>query len=124
MEESIFEKIINNKLSSFKVYEDQHFIAILDIYPKQKGHTLLIPKIKSENIMKDSDFVQENILKLGVKIANLLKEKLNASGIRMVLNNGKSAGQVIFHTHLHLIPYYDRDELATNDEKVLREILN
>ncbi len=50
MEKSIFELIINGEIPSLKVYEDDNFIAILDIQPKQKGHTLLIPKLKRENI--------------------------------------------------------------------------
>ncbi len=121
---SIFEKIINNEINCLKVYEDDNFIAILDIKPKQKGHTLLIPKLKRENILNESEYVLENILKIGNKIANQLKTKLNASGIKMIMNNGKSAGQEVFHTHLHIIPYYKNEEKKLNNKEILDLILN
>ncbi len=122
-EKSIFELIIDGQIPSMKVYEDENFIAFLDIQPKQKGHTLLVPKVKAENIINDSEFVKANILNKAEELSKLLMNKLNASGIKMVMNNGASAGQVVFHTHLHLIPYYDNEVEAVNNEDVLKEIL-
>ncbi len=124
MNKSIFEMIIDGDIPSLKVYEDDNFIAFLDIQPKQKGHTLLVPKVKAENIINDSEFVKANILTKAEELSKLLMSKLNASGIKMVMNNGASAGQVVFHTHLHLIPYYDTEVEAVNNEEVLGEILN
>ncbi len=115
--------IIDGTIPSLKVYEDENFIAILDIQPKQKGHTLLIPKEKHENILDDSQFVLENILKIAKELSNKLLVKLNATGIKLTMNNGSSAGQEVFHTHLHLIPYYDGEVEAVNNEEVLKEIL-
>lgn len=119
----IFEMIINNEIPSLRVYEDENYIAILDANPKQKGHTLLIPKIKEENILSESKKVKENILEIASIISEKLKTKLGATGIKMVLNSGESAGQVIFHTHLHIIPYYEKLVEALNNEKTLEEIL-
>ena len=110
MEKSIFEKIIEGSIPSTKVYEDENYIAILDITPKQKGHTLLIPKKKQENILSDNKEVIESILVVGNKVAKKLLEEYGATGIKYVLNNGASAGQVVFHTHLHIIPYYDKED--------------
>ncbi len=123
MSKSIFEMIIDGTIPSLKVYEDENFIAILDIQPKQKGHTLLIPKEKHENILDDSQFVLENILKIAKELSNKLLAKLNATGIKLTMNNGSSAGQEVFHTHLHLIPYYDGEVEAVNNEEILKEIL-
>ncbi|BDU67810.1 MAG: histidine triad protein [Candidatus Tyloplasma litorale] len=123
MDKSIFELIIEGKLPSLKIYEDENFVAFLDKFPKQKGHTLVVPKKKSLNIIEDSDFVKENILKIGSKIAQILIQKLNATGIKMIINNGKSAGQVVFHTHLHLIPYYEIEQEKINNVETLKEIL-
>ncbi len=123
MEKSIFELIIEGQIPSMKVYEDENFIAILDINPKQKGHTLLIPKIKNENIIVENEFVKNSILIKAAEISNLLKDKLGATGIKYVLNNGASAGQEVFHTHLHIIPYYESEVKAENNEDVLKEIL-
>ncbi len=123
MSKSIFEMIIEGSIPSLKVYEDENFIAILDINPKQKGHTLLIPKVKNESIINDSEFVLENILKIAKVLSNKLLNNLNASGIKLTMNNGSSAGQEVFHTHLHLIPYYDEKVDPINNEEVLKEIL-
>ncbi len=123
MKKSIFEMIIDEKISSMKIYEDDYFIAFLDIQPKQKGHTLLVPKIKNKDILNESDFVKNNILSVAKNISFLLKDKLGASGIKMVFNSGTSAGQEVFHTHLHIIPYYDKKTIAINNEDVQKEIL-
>lgn len=121
MDKSIFELIIDKEIPSLVVYEDDKYIAILDIAPKQKGHTLLIPKLKKENILEDVD-AQSDILVLGAKLAKQIKTNLKATGIRLVFNNGASAGQEVFHTHLHIVPYYDIPIKAINDEAVLKEI--
>ncbi len=121
MEKSIFELIIDNEIPSMKIYEDEKYIAILDINPKQAGHTLLIPKYKKENILED-DKAQQDILKIATQISNKLKDKLGASGIKLIFNNGSSAGQEVFHTHLHIIPYYEEKVDAINNEEILKKI--
>ncbi len=118
MERSIFEQIIAGNIPSLKVYEDDKYIAILDINPKQKGHTLLIPKERQENILEDVE-AQQDILILASELADRLKLKLGATGIKLVFNNGATAGQEVFHTHLHIIPYYDNEVEAVNNEDVL-----
>ncbi len=123
MEKSIFELIIEGQIPSMKVYEDENFIAFLDIQPKQKGHTLVVPKVKSKDIINDSDFIRANILAVAKDLSNKLMDKLGATGVKMVMNNGASAGQEVFHTHLHLIPYYDSEVEAVNNEDVLKEII-
>lgn len=121
MDRNIFEMIIAGDIPSLKVYEDEKYIAILDINPKQQGHTLLIPKEKQENIIEDVE-AQQDILILASELASKLKDNLGASGIRYVFNNGSSAGQEVFHTHLHIIPYYDEETESVNNEEVLRKI--
>ncbi len=123
MNKSIFEKIINNESPSFKIYEDDVYIAILDIKPLQKGHTLLIPKIKNIDILEEPNEIKQSMLITASKIAKELKNKLGASGIKYLFNIGESAGQVVFHTHMHIIPYYDVDTPAINDENVFKEII-
>ncbi len=59
----------------------------------------------------------------GIQIAKQIKENLGASGIKFVMNNGKDAGQEVFHTHLHIIPYYENEVEKVNNEEVLKEIL-
>lgn len=101
----LFCKIINNEMDSKKIYESDEIIAILDIFPDAFGHVLVIPKAHSKD-MFDIEF-PNNILHEIQIVAQLMKTKLNCSGIKMVNNNGADAGQMIFHTHFHLIPFYD-----------------
>lgn len=120
---TIFEMIIDGEVPSMKIYEDDNFIAFLDVEPKQKGHTLIVPKVKNECVLCEPDNIKESILKVGTTIANLIKDRLGAKGIKFVLNCGKEAGQEVFHTHLHVIPYYDHEEQSINNEDVLNELL-
>ncbi len=124
MEKSIFELIIEGQIPSMKIYEDEKYIAFLDIQPKQKGHTLLVPKLKKVNIIEENDDVKNDILIVGTQIAKKLKESLGATSVKFVMNCGSDAGQEVFHTHLHIVPYYDSEVEAVNNEDVLKEILN
>ncbi|NOQ50395.1 MAG: HIT domain-containing protein [Mycoplasmataceae bacterium] len=123
MEKNIFEKIINNDLPALKVYEDESFIAILDINPKNMGHTLLIPKQKQKDIFAENDETRSKLINIGTLLGEKIKTNLKADGIKFVINNGKEAGQVIFQTHLHIIPYYKKTQRNINDESVKQKII-
>nr|WP_238320663.1 HIT family protein [Limisalsivibrio acetivorans] len=109
MMETIFSKIIKGEIPSSKVYEDEDFIAILDIMPTNLGHVLLIPKEYFENIFDAPESVGSKVYPLLSKLAKAMKEALNCDGINIVQNNGKAAGQEVFHAHIHLIPRYEND---------------
>ncbi len=102
MENCIFCNIVDEKLESKKLYEDENVIIILDAYGKSKGHSLIIPKKHSENILQeDIDLVF--YIK---KTIEILKEDYQVSDYKVLTNIGKKAGQEILHTHVHVIPYY------------------
>lgn len=108
----IFCKIINGEIPSYKVYEDDNFLAFLDISQTTIGHTLVVPKKHYENIFQlpeDCD-----IFKVVIKIANALKKALNISDINILNNNGIFAGQTVNHYHIHLIPRYENDNFKIN----------
>ena len=110
MEDCIFCKIVKGKIPSEKIYEDEKFLAFLDIFPATEGHTLIITKEHYENIFDiPRDVLKENI-EVAQKIASLLKEKLGAKGINLLNSNNKIAQQEIPHYHLHVIPRYSEDE--------------
>jgi histidine triad (HIT) family protein len=111
--ECLFCNIINGEMDSKKIYESDEVIAILDIYPDAFGHVLVIPKVHSDDLLS-IDF-PNNILNEIQIVAKLMKNKLNCSGIKMINNNGQKAGQVIFHTHFHLIPFYDTQVPEKNE---------
>ena len=108
----IFCDIVAGKLPAFKLYEDDLFIAILDRFPANPGHTLIIPKFHAEDIFGLCEKEAPQIIPLAQKIAAKIKEVLNPDGFNILQNNGKAAGQEVFHYHLHIIPrYVDSDGL-------------
>jgi len=107
MENCIFCKIINGEIPSYKVYEDQDFLAILDISQTTKGHTLVIPKKHTTNLLDTDRQTIEQAYGVATDIAKKLVSKLNADGVNIIQNNNEVAGQTVFHFHIHIIPRYD-----------------
>lgn len=119
---SIFEKIIDNEIPSFKIYENKDFVVILDAFPKSKGHTLIIPKKKKENFLKETKKIQSDLIILADKISKQIIKNLKASGVKIQINVGKSAGQEVFHTHLHIIPYYSKIEKPVVNQEIVNQL--
>lgn len=111
MTDCIFCKVVKNELPSYKVYEDEFTLAFLDIYPVYKGHTLVIPKKHYENVAEITEVDLTAVVKTAKKMAKLLKDKLNCDGINLVQSNGKAAGQVVMHFHMHVVPRFTDDGL-------------
>lgn len=106
----LFCKIVNGEIPAAKVYEDDHVYAFLDISQVTKGHTLVVPKVHTTNIYDTTSEVAKELFARIPKIANALKESLQAIGMNILINNEAVAGQTIFHLHVHLIPKYKEDE--------------
>lgn len=109
MENCIYCKIIKGELPSYTIYEDDHFKAILDIFPSSLGHTLIVPKNHYSDLLELGEKESQEIIGFSKKIAGVLKEVLGCDGINILQNNGKAAGQTVFHYHMHLIPRYEND---------------
>lgn len=101
----IFCKIINNEISSYKIYENDMVLCFLDINPLSSGHTLIIPKKHFKNISDIDSKYLSSINDATKYVYNLLMSKLGPDGIRIVQNNGIC--QEIKHYHVHLIPVYN-----------------
>lgn len=106
----IFCKILNNEIPAAKVYEDEHVLAFMDISQVTKGHTLVIPKTHLENVYELDSETAGHLFSVVPKIANSIKKQLNPIGMNIVNNNGKDAGQAVFHYHLHLVPRYGKGD--------------
>ncbi len=102
--ECIFCKIIEGQIPCFKIYEDEKVLAFADINPITKGHTLIIPKIHAENIWEIPEEYLIAICGAAKKLAQAVKKALNPVGVAFLQLNGKGAGQVVMHYHMHLIP--------------------
>ena len=100
----IFCKIVSGEAPSYKVYEDDSVLAFLDISPVNRGHTLIIPKQHFQDIHDINESMMTDIYKVVKKVAEAQKKVLRPEGIQVAQNNGRAAGQVIFHFHAHSIP--------------------
>jgi histidine triad (HIT) family protein len=105
----LFCKIIRGEIPSEKIYEDEYAFAFLDIHPINKGHTLVIPKVHAENMF---DITAENftaLMKTVHRLAPIVKNAVSADGVNIGINNGRAAGQLVFHSHVHIIPRFTGD---------------
>lgn len=108
----IFDKIIQGEIPSYKVYEDDDVLAFLDISQVTPGHTLLVPKKHVDNIFDYDDETAKKVLLTLPKLARAIKAtNPKITGMNISSNNGVSAGQTVMHSHWHLIPRYDDDNL-------------
>lgn len=111
-DDCIFCKIAAGEIPSSTVYEDDYFKAILDLGPAAKGHTLVIPKDHSDDLLTVGEETAKRAAGTISKVANGVKEALGCDGINVVQNNGEAAGQTVKHLHFHIIPRYNNDGLA------------
>jgi len=110
--QNIFAKIIRGEMPCFKVYEDAHTIAFMDIMPQAEGHTLVIPKEPAENIFDLSPEGVAALARTAQKVAAAVRKATNAPGILLAQLNGAAAGQTVFHIHFHIIPRTSGIDLA------------
>ncbi|WPX06928.1 HIT domain-containing protein [Metallosphaera sedula DSM 5348] len=94
----LFCSIISGAEHGYFVYRDNEISAILDKYPSAPGHTLVMPNRHYNDLLVTDPALLTPIVQKTVLIAKAIKEVLNASGVRILTNIGRSAGQVIFHT--------------------------
>lgn len=112
MSDCIFCSIVAREIPSSTLYEDEHILAFLDITQVTKGHTLVVPKQHFRNLLEMEEQASAALFSKIPVIAKHLKEQLGASGINLLSNMEASAGQTVFHTHIHLLPRFDdRDGL-------------
>lgn len=91
------------------VFENEKFVAFLDINPINYGHTLVIPREHYDNFLTIPAKELEELTKLTQYLAGAIKRGMNANGFNIISNNGVSAGQTVYHFHYHIIPRFDND---------------
>ena len=117
----VFCKIINKELSAKVIAENELALAILDIYPVNPGHNLVIPKKHYANLEEIEIEDLKKVIEL-VKIVGFnIKNKLNIEGYNVILNNDKVAGQEIAHLHFHIVPRFKNDNLKNWPQKKYKE---
>jgi len=113
--------MIEGKLSCNMIYQDDECIAILDKYPIDNGHSLVIPKKPHEKLTDmDVDEVAKLFSKIP-KIANAIIKATNADAFSIAQNNGKAAKQIVPHVHVHIIPRYNKTGVLWTKRKILKD---
>ncbi len=108
----IFCKIVKGEVPSEKVYDARECIAILDLFPLNKGHALVIPKAHYEMFAEAPIGVLQEMLEVAHLVAQGMVKAFKPDGYHLLMNNGRTAGQEIPHLHLHIIPRFVDDGVA------------
>lgn len=125
----LFCKIIAGEIPSYKVYENDYVLAMMDIFPNSKGHLLVLSKEHAQNMEELSETALAELLKAVNLLAPALREATGAEGLHTMINSG--CVQEIPHVHVHLIPVYSSGspiggkdpELAANVESTYYELM-
>jgi histidine triad (HIT) family protein len=104
---NIFAKILKGELPCHKVYEDETALVMMDIFPQSRGHTLIVPKAASRNLLDADPAALSAVMPLVQRVTRAVKAATNADGIRLAQFNEAPAGQTVFHLHFHVIPVYE-----------------
>ncbi|MBN8182699.1 HIT family protein [Roseibium aggregatum] len=130
-DQNVFAKILRGELPSHKVYEDDKTLVIMDIMPRGDGHVLVIPKAPSRNILDIAPDDLNAVMATTQTMARVVIKAFNADGTTVQQFSEPAGGQVVFHTHVHVIPRFegvslkphtgamaDNDVLAAQAEKI------
>ena len=106
-DQNIFAKILRSEIPSTRVYEDDAVVAFMDVMPQGPGHTLVVPKAPSRNLL-DADAATLGPLMMAVqKIARAVKTAFAADGVAIMQFNEPASGQTVFHLHVHIVPRFE-----------------
>jgi len=108
----IFCRIIKGEIPGTRVYEDDAVLAFLDINPIALGHTLVIPKGHYETLVDIPDDVGARLFPVLSRVGKAVMAAVKADGFNCLQNNFAAAGQIVFHSHWHVIPRFEGDGLA------------
>ncbi len=128
---NIFAKILRGEIPAHRVYEDDDAVAFMDVMPQANGHTLVIPKTPSRNLLDAAPQTLSRLLPVVQKVAAAAKAAFEADGVSVMQFNEPAAGQTVYHLHFHIIPRVegqplkphsgtmeDQGVLAANAEKL------
>ena len=111
-DDCIFCRIVNGDISSYKVYEDEDLLVILDRFPRNAGECLVLTREHYDNLFDLDPALGAKIFEISRRTAVKLKETYPIDGLNLLQNNGETAGQQISHFHLHVMPRYDSDGIG------------
>ncbi|TSE12680.1 HIT family protein [Mesorhizobium intechi] len=104
---NIFAKILRGEIPSHRVYEDDAVVAFMDVMPQGPGHTLVVPKAPSRNLLDADPSTFGPLFTVVQKVALAVKKALDADGVTILQFNEPASGQTVYHLHVHVIPRFD-----------------
>lgn len=117
----VFCAIVAGEAPAIRIYEDDDVLAILDIRPFSRGHTLVIPKGHTVDLTDTPPETVATLARVGQRIARAARRSgLHVDGNNVVINDGKAAFQTVFHIHLHVLPRQNGDKLSFAKNMLLR----
>ena len=117
----VFCAIVAGEAPAIRIHEDDEYLAILDIRPFTRGHTLVVPKRHTVDLTDTPPEIVAGMAILGQRIAKAARNSgLHADGNNIAINDGKPAFQSVFHIHLHVVPRREGDKLSFAKGLVLR----
>ncbi|CCI85812.1 HIT family protein [Lactobacillus pasteurii DSM 23907 = CRBIP 24.76] len=112
IDDCLFCKIIRGEIPSYKVFENEDVLAFLDISQANPGHTLMVPKKHLENLFDYTSEDAQKYLQYLPEIARAIQKAFpEVDGMNILTNNGKVAGQMVMHSHIHFVPRFEGDGL-------------
>jgi histidine triad (HIT) family protein len=115
--DNIFVKIMRGELPCHKVYEDDKTFVFMDIMPRTEGHALVVPKAGSRNILDADAEDLGHIIRTVQKVARAAMTAFKADGVTVAQFSEPAGGQVIFHTHFHVLPRWDGVEMGPSGKR-------
>lgn len=104
---NIFAKILRGEIPSHRVYEDDAVVAFMDVMPQGPGHTLVVPKAPSRNLLDADPATLGPLFTIVQKVALAVKKAFGADGVTILQFNEPASGQTVYHLHVHVIPRFD-----------------
>jgi histidine triad (HIT) family protein len=110
---TIFTKIVNGEIPSYKIFENEHFYSFLDISPMTKGHTLVIPKKEVDYLFDIDDAMLSEMIVLSKKIAKAIEKTVECTRVGVMV-----VGLEVPHAHIHLIPIQNEGDMNLSNKRI------
>lgn len=104
---NIFAKILRDEIPSHRVYEDDAVVVFMDVMPQGQGHTLVVPKAPSRNLLDADAATLGPLFQTVQKVASAVKRAFAADGVTIMQFNEPASGQTVYHLHVHVIPRFE-----------------
>ncbi|ESW79115.1 HIT family protein [Mesorhizobium sp. RSR565B] len=104
---NIFAKILRGEIPSHRVYEDDAVVAFMDVMPQGPGHTLVVPKAPSRNLLDADPATLGRLFTTVQKVSLAVKKAFGADGVTILQFNEPASGQTVYHLHVHVIPRFE-----------------